>query len=225
MRLRFVSGYRIIRGSGKIIIMKESSYRVHGEQICRSDFMIFEFEGNRPVIGKGSFVFPSATIIGSVTIGENCYIGAGARIRGDYGSITIGPHSAVEDNCIIHARPGEHTEVGAHVTMGHGCILHNCTIKDWAVIGMGAIISDYAVVGEWAAIGEGAVVRNKFDVPDGAIAVGIPAKIIGETSEAYRNQWSGFKEIYNRLADTRNPNDLVPIEDFRSCIDCEGQEK
>lgn len=184
--------------------------------------MIFEFEGKRPRIGKGSFVFPSATIIGDVTIGENCYIGAGARIRGDYGTINIGAHSAVEDNCVIHARPGECTGIGSHVTMGHACILHNCTVKDWVVIGMGAIVSDYAVVGEWAAIGEGAVVKNRQQLPDGAIAVGIPAKIIGETSESYRKQWTEFKKIYYRLADTRNPNHLVPIEDFRECIDGKG---
>ena len=152
-------------------------------------------------------------------IGENCYIGAGARIRGDYGTITIGPHSAVEDNCVIHARPGEQAVIGAHVTMGHACILHNCTIRDWVVIGMGAIVSDYADVGEWAAIGEGAVVKNRQQIPAGAIAVGIPAKIIGETSPDYREQWTGFKEIYNRLADTRNPQSLKPIPDFRECID------
>jgi len=174
--------------------------------------MIFEFEGKRPVIGEGSFVFPSATIIGDVTIGENCYIGAGARIRGDYGTIRIGSHSAVEDNCVIHARPGERTEIGAHVTLGHACILHNCTISDWAVVGMGAIVSDYASVGEWAAIGEGAVVKNKQEIPPGGIAVGIPAKIIGETSDGYRSQWTEFKEIYNRLADTRNPRFLKPID-------------
>ena len=174
--------------------------------------MIYEFEGKTPNIGKGSFVFPSATIIGDVTIGENCYIGAGARIRGDYGTIVIGAYSAVEDNCVIHARPGDRTEIGDHVTMGHGCILHNCTIHDWTVIGMGAIVSDYANVGEWAAIGEGAVVKNKSQIPNGAIAVGVPAKIIGETSEAYRKQWSEFKEIYNRLADTRNPHSLKPLD-------------
>lgn len=173
--------------------------------------MIFEFEGKRPTIGTGSFIFPTATIIGNVIIGENCYIGAGAVLRGDYGTIVIGPHSAVEDNCVIHARPDGRTGIGAHVTLGHACIIHNSTIRDWAVIGMGAIVSDFAEVGEWAAIGEGAVVKNRQEIPPGAIAVGIPAKIVGETSADYRAQWTAFKEIYNRLADTRNPASLVRL--------------
>ena len=174
--------------------------------------MLYEFEGKKPVIGKGSYIYPSATIIGDINLGENCYIGPGARLRGDYGTIVIGPYSAMEDNCVIHARPGERAEIGAHVTIGHAAIIHNCIIKDWAVIGMGAIVSDYAVIGEWAAIGEGAVVRSKQEIPDGGIAVGVPARVIGQTSEEYRRQWSGFKEIYNRLADTRYPASLKPIE-------------
>ena len=112
---------------------------------------------------------------------------------------------------VIHARPGEKTVIGEHVTIGHASILHNCTIKDWVVIGMGAIVSDYAVVEEWAAIGEGAVVRNRQEIPEGGIAVGVPAKVIGETSEEYRRQWTEFKEIYNRLADTRYPASLKQI--------------
>jgi len=181
--------------------------------------MIYEFEGKIPVIGERSFLFPSATVIGDVTVGANCYIGAGARIRGDYGTIKIGPHSAVEDNCVIHARPGDRTDIGAHVTVGHACVLHNCKIEDWAVIGMGAIVSDYAVVGEWAVIGEGAVVKNKQQIPSGAISVGVPAKVIGRISEEYRRQWSEFKTIYNQLADTRYPRSLKLVESmnfFRS---------
>ncbi len=175
--------------------------------------MLYEFEGKRPVIGKGCYICPSATIIGDVTLGENCYIGPGARLRGDYGTIILGAHSAVEDNVVIHARPGEKTVIGEHVTIGHASILHNCTIKDWVVIGMGAIVSDYAVVGEWAAIGEGAVVRNRQEIPEGGIAVGVPAKVISQTSEEYRKQWTEFKEIYNRLADTRYPASLKRIEE------------
>ena len=100
---------------------------------------IYEFEGKRPVIGKGTYVMETASIIGDVTIGEDCYIGAGAVIRGDYGTIKIGNGTAVEDNCVLHARPDDVLSIGNEVTLGHGAIIHNCTIADFAVIGMGAI--------------------------------------------------------------------------------------
>ena len=161
---------------------------------------ILQFEDRIPKIGSGSNVCDSAEVIGRVTIGENCYIGFGARIRGDYGEIIIGDGSIIEDNCVIHARPNEQCVIGRRVTIGHGSILHNCTIKDSAVIGMGAIVSDYAVVGEWSVIGEGAVVTNNKEIPDGKVAVGVPAKVIAETSEEYKKLWSGYKDLYAELA-------------------------
>ena len=173
--------------------------------------MIYEFEGKRPRIGEGSWVFPDATVIGDVTLGKSVYIGPGARLRGDYGTITVGDRSSVEDNCVIHARPGERTTVGEHVTIGHGAILHNCTVRDGAVVGMGSIVSDYAVVGEWAVVAEGAVVKNKFEVPPRSIAVGVPAKVIGTIDEAYQQTWTRFKDIYVSLASERYPRGLRPI--------------
>jgi carbonic anhydrase/acetyltransferase-like protein (isoleucine patch superfamily) len=170
--------------------------------------MIYEFEGKRPRIGEGSWVFPDATVIGDVTMGERCYVGPGARLRGDYGTIVIGDSTSIEDNCIIHARPGERTEVGSHVTIGHGAILHNCTVRDGAVVGMGSIVSDYAVVGEWAVVAEGAVVKNRGEVPPRGIAVGVPAKVIGQIDEEYQRQWTGFKDIYVGLASERYPKGL-----------------
>lgn len=173
--------------------------------------VVYEFEGKVPKIGAGTYVFDEATIIGDVEIGAGCYIGAGAVLRGDYGTIRIGEKTAVEDNVTVHARPGEVCKIGNHVTLGHGAIIHNAEIHDWVVVGMGAIVSDYAVVGEWAAVGEGAVVKNKSQIPDGAIAVGVPAKVIAETSEEYRKQWTHFKSIYNDLAAKRYPEGLKKI--------------
>lgn len=173
--------------------------------------MIYEFEGKRPRIGEGSWVFPDATVIGDVVLGEKVYVGPGARLRGDYGTITVGDRSSIEDNCVIHARPGERTTVGEHVTIGHGAILHNCTVRDGAVVGMGSIVSDYAVVGEWAVVAEGAVVKNKFEVPPRSIAVGVPAKVIGQIDEAYQQTWTRFKDIYVALASERYPKGLRPI--------------
>ena len=170
--------------------------------------MIYEFEGKVPKIGAGSWVFPDAMVMGDVTLGERVYVGSGARLRGDYGTITVGDRTSIEDNCIVHARPGERTEIGEHVTIGHGAILHNCTVRDGAVIGMGAIVSDYAVVEEWAVVAEGAVVKNKAEIPDGHIAVGGPAKVIGEITPEYKETWSRFKDIYVDLASRRYPEGL-----------------
>ena len=173
---------------------------------------IYEFENNKPKIMKGTFIFPSADVIGNVTIGENCYIGPGARIRGDYGAIHIGNDTAIEENVVIHARPNEKTVIGNSVTIGHAAIIHNSTIHDWAVIGMGAIVSDYAEIGEWAVVAEGAVVKNKGKIPDRSIAVGIPAKIVTEINSDYQKQWTEYKKIYSDLARKRFPKSLKLVD-------------
>ena len=173
---------------------------------------IYEFEKRKPSIGKGTFVFDSADIIGDVIIGENCYIGPGARIRGDYGSIRIGSDTAIEENVVIHARPDDVTIIGNKVTIGHSSIIHNAYIHDWAVIGMGAIVSDWAEIEEWAVVAEGAVVKNKQKIPKKAIAVGIPAKVVSEISIDYKNKWTNYKKIYSDLARTRFPKSLKKID-------------
>lgn len=157
----------------------------------------YEFEGRVPKIDPSAYVFPNATVIGNVRIGKEVWIGPGAVLRGDYGEIDIGDYTAVEDNVVVHARPDEKTTVGKHVTLGHLSVIHTPTIDDWAVIGMGSTISDFAHVGKWSAVAEGAVVRNKADIPAGSVAAGVPAKVIGSTSEEYRNLWIGYKANYN----------------------------
>jgi len=173
---------------------------------------LYEFENRRPSIKKGTFIFKSADIIGDVLIGENCYIGPGARIRGDYGSIRIGNNTAIEDNVVIHARPNEKTIIGNFVTIGHAAIIHNATIHDWAVIGMGAIVSDYAEIGKWAVVAEGAVVKNKGKVADRKIVIGIPAKEVAEITSDYEKQWTKFKNIYVDLARERYPKSLKLVD-------------
>jgi phenylacetic acid degradation protein len=171
---------------------------------------LYEFEGKRPVIGPGSFVPETADVIGDVTIGRDCFIGVGARIRGDYGGIRIGDGTSVQENVVIHARDSDQTVVGAHVQLGHGCILHNCTVKDNAVVGVGAILTDYCVVGDWAIVGEGAVVRG--EIPDGKIAVGVPAKVIGDVTAKHKEEWLYYKEKYAELARDRYPKGLKRID-------------
>jgi carbonic anhydrase/acetyltransferase-like protein (isoleucine patch superfamily) len=173
---------------------------------------IYEFENKKPSIGKGTFIYESADVIGNVSIGKNCYIGPGARIRGDYGSIKIGDCTAIEENVVIHARPDEITIIGNYVTIGHASIIHNATIHDFVVIGMGAIVSDWAEIGKWAVVAEGAVVKNKQKIPNKSIAVGIPAKIVSKVSLDYEKQWNEYKKIYTDLARDRLPKYLKKID-------------
>jgi len=155
-----------------------------------------------PRLGEGTFVHPSADVFGDVTIGRGCWIGPGARLRGDYGTIIVGDYTSIEDNCVIHARPGEVTTIGNWVTVGHGAIIHNAKlVDDYAVIGMGAIVSDWAVVGRWAVVGEGAVVKQGQEIPAEHIAVGVPARLLGKTVDAaYQAEWTRFKRLYVDLA-------------------------
>lgn len=140
-------------------------------------------------------------------------MGPGARIRGDYGTIVIGDYTSVEDNCVIHARPGEQTTIGNWVTIGHGSVIHNVAmIHDYAVVGMGSVISDWAVVGRWAVVGEGAVVRQRQEIPDGHVAVGVPARVLDkQVDEAYKKEWLHFKQTYVDLA-RRYPQGLQRVE-------------
>jgi carbonic anhydrase/acetyltransferase-like protein (isoleucine patch superfamily) len=173
---------------------------------------IYEFEQRIPVIGKNTYISHTASVIGKVTLGSECYVAPGAVVKGDYGEIEIGDGVSVQDNVIIHARPGKKTVIGHDVTLGHGCIVHNATIRDNAVIGMGAIVSDYAAVGNWAIVGEGAVVRARFEVPDEKIAVGIPEKIINDVKDHHKEELAKFKQIYRDLA-KRYPEGLKKIQD------------
>jgi phenylacetic acid degradation protein len=175
---------------------------------------IASFEGKTPSIGAGTYVHPSADVFGDVTIGEGCWIGPGARIRGDYGAIVIGSYTSVEDNCVVHARPGEQTTIGNWVTIGHGSVIHNVKIlSDYAIIGMGAVVSDWAEVGRWAVVGEGAVVRQGQVIPDEHIAVGVPARVLEKRiSEAYKAEWTHFKETYVDLA-RRYPTGFVASDE------------
>jgi len=168
---------------------------------------VYAFEGQRPEIGK-SYIFPNATIIGNVKIGDGVWVGPGAVLRGDYGRIEVGSFSAIEDNCVVHARPGEKTVIEEHATIGHLSVIHTGHVKEWAVIGMGSTVSDFATVGVWAVVGEGGVVRNRFEIPDESIAVGVPAKVVGKIDAEYKKLWTAYKNNYNTFVE-RYRNNMV----------------
>lgn len=110
--------------------------------------MLYSFDGREPKIGLETYVSETALVIGDVNIENNCYIGHGAILRGDYGTIKIGSGSAVEEGVVIHAPPKEIGRIGDKVTLGHGAIIHSKSIGNFVTVGMGAILSIHAEIGE-----------------------------------------------------------------------------
>ena len=161
---------------------------------------IFSFEGKQPDIDASAYVSPTAMVVGRVTIGQRCYIGHGAILRGDYGCIEIGDETAIEEGVIIHARPSDWTRIGRRVTVGHGAMIHNAVIHDGAVIGMRAVVSDFSEVGAGAIVGEMGLVKNGQQVPPASVAVGIPVKVVGEVEEKHRAMTHWAKDLYADLA-------------------------
>lgn len=163
--------------------------------------MLYVFDGYTPEIGEGTYVSETAIVIGNVKIGDNCYIGHGAILRGDYGRIEIDSETAVEEGVIIHVPPDSVGRIGKKVTLGHGAIVHSEDIGDWAVIGMGAIVSIRAKIGAGSVVAEGAVVTRNQVVPEKVVVGGNPAKIIREVKEDEYVLSSQIKHIYVDLAE------------------------
>jgi carbonic anhydrase/acetyltransferase-like protein (isoleucine patch superfamily) len=162
--------------------------------------MLYDFDGKRPRVGEDTYVSGHALVIGDVQIGDNCYIGHGAILRGDYGSIVVGSGTAVEEGVIIHAPPKRACKIGEKVTVGHGAIVHAAQIGSLSVIGMGAVLSIESEVGQNTIIAEGSIVRMKQAVPAGVVAGGNPAKIIRKIAPKDEECWAMAKQLYIDLA-------------------------
>lgn len=129
---------------------------------------------------KTTYIAPNATVVGDVILEENANIWYGAVLRGDSGTITVGEGSNVQDNAVLHDK----VTMGKHCTVGHGAIVHGCTLGDECLIGMGAIVLNGAVLGDGCIVGAGAVVTGKMNAPAGSVLLGSPAKVVkSATSE------------------------------------------
>ncbi len=141
--------------------------------------MIKTLKGIVPVVGEGTFVAPTAVVIGDVTIGADSTIWYGAVLRGDVNTIRIGHHVSVQDGACLHTSGGDaYVEVGNYVTIGHNATLHGCKIRDHTLIGMGATILDNAVVNSNSIVAAGALVLGRTVIPEGELWGGVPAKFI-----------------------------------------------
>ena len=131
----------------------------------------------QPIIAKTAYLVPGVAVVGNVSIGEYSSIWYHAVIRGDLSQIKIGDRSNIQDGCILHSDAGMPLTIGNQVTVGHGAILHSCTIGDNSLIGMGAIVLNGAKIGKNCIVGAGALVTQNTIVPDNSLIFGNTAKV------------------------------------------------
>lgn len=140
---------------------------------------VYTFQGIAPDIHPSCFLAGGSHIIGNVTLEENVSVWFNVVIRGDVERIVIKKNSNIQDNATIHVTHFKNpTLIGENVTIGHGAVIHGCTICDGALVGMNAVVLDRAVVGKGSLIAAGSVVTPNTIIPDGVLAAGIPAKVI-----------------------------------------------
>ncbi len=161
---------------------------------------LYEMDGKRPSIHPGAFVHPQAILIGDVEIAEGCYIGAGAVLRGDIGSIKVGKGSNVQENCVIHTFPGEATILDSNIHIGHGAILHGCEICSTVLVGMGSIVADRVKINSNCIIGAGSFVPFGLQIPSNSLVMGTPAKVVKAITQEQLDQIVDGLELYQELA-------------------------
>ena len=137
--------------------------------------------GKEPGIHAEAKLAENVAIIGDVEIGAGASVWYGAVLRGDACAIRVGENSNVQDCCCVHG--AKDTTIGKNVTVGHGAIVHGCTVEDNCLIGMGATILDGAVIGEGSIIGAGALVGENKIIPPRSLVVGVPGKVVREVSD------------------------------------------
>lgn len=148
---------------------------------------IYALGSHEPRIDPSAYVHPDATVIGDVTIGAESSVWPQAVLRADYGPITVGARTSIQDGSVIHATRELPTFIGDDCVIGHLVHIECCTIEDGALVGSGSIVLHRAVVRAGALVGAAALVPNDMEVPSGAMALGVPAKLRLDAADADRH--------------------------------------
>ena len=140
------------------------------------------YRDKRPALAKGCHIAKGAVLAGDVTLGENVSIWHNAVLRGDTDLIRVGAGSNIQDNATLHCTAGKPVLIGENVTVGHNAIIHGATVADNVLVGMGAILLDNAVIGQNSIIGAGALVPEGKVIPANSLVIGVPGKIVRDTT-------------------------------------------
>ena len=145
------------------------------------------FEVPAPEIAESAFVAAGAVIVGRVILAENSSVWYNAVLRAEHEPIVLGEGSNLQDNVSCHVDAGYPLTIGREVSVGHGAVLHGCTVEDGSLIGMSATVLNGAVIGAGSLVAAGAVVLEGTVVPPGSLVAGVPAKVRRELTDAERD--------------------------------------
>jgi gamma-carbonic anhydrase len=154
----------------------------------------------KPALGKNVYIAQGAVVLGDVTLGDHSSVWCNAVLRGDINRITVGHHTNIQDNAVLHLADDFPCMLGNYVTVGHAAVVHACNVGDQVLVGIGAIILDGAVIGEQSMIGAGALVTPGTRIPAGSLVVGSPAKVARELLPQERFGLRTLAEKYVRVA-------------------------
>ena len=165
-----------------VVYMFSTAYKKQKKLLAMP--LLLSVKGVSPVFGQNCYIAPNATIVGDVTMGDDCSIWFNSVVRGDVNSIHMGNKVNIQDGAVIHCTYQKtKTLIGNNVSIGHNAIVHGCTVHDNVLIGMGAIIMDNAEIGSHSIIAAGAVVLEGVKVEAGSIYAGVPAKKVKNVPE------------------------------------------
>lgn len=173
--------------------------------------MIRSFLGQAPQYDDSNYIAETAVVIGDVTLGEGASIWHHCTLRGDVNWIRIGAETNVQDNAVVHVTHGTApTDVGERVTIGHGAIIHGCTIEDEVLVGMGATVLDHAVIGRNSIVGAQALVTKGTEVPSRSLVLGQPAEVVRDLTD---------QEVASIQEGAENYLQYSAVHDGRECPD------
>ena len=160
----------------------------------------YEIDGVRPVVDPSSFVHPTASVIGYVVIGKNCYIGPHASLRGDFGKIVFEDGVNFQDGCIAHCFPGGETRVRKNGHISHGAVLHGCDIGENSMVGIQTVVMDNAKIGKECMIAALSYIKPNFKAPARSIIAGSPAEIKKQVTDQQISWKTEGTAVYQHLA-------------------------
>jgi carbonic anhydrase/acetyltransferase-like protein (isoleucine patch superfamily) len=159
--------------------------------------MQYELAGQRPtILGEDHFIADSAILIGDVVLNHAASIWFNAVVRADNDRIEIGPASNIQDHAMLHVDEGTPMTIGRNVTIGHHATLHGCTVGDYSLVGINAVVLNRARIGRYCLISANALVTEGMEIPDGSLVMGSPARIMMQLDENARLQLEKVSELY-----------------------------